>query len=240
MWKNRKWTNRLIKRVVITNIVNNGAALPASFTLFPCYVFLSDFFPPSLFTPLGNVAVEIPDTKTAVFFNTGALVPSTRPICILNMHTHSHTRSPSPAAHAACHSFRRTNINNSTQRPVCWPAACVRICHLDGRQAQHQLPLSGSTEINRHDSRYVTPLFSPLLSDPPQRAPGSRPKFSRNERSCRFHYCLTDPIIPLLLLCCMPQSVGWDCVCLPGRAVMQNDSSPISRGYLALPEIERW
>lgn len=71
-------------------------------------------------------------------------------------HTHSHTHSLNPAAHAACHSFRRTNINNSTQRPVCWPAACVRICHLDGRQAQHQLPLSGSSEINRHDSCYVT------------------------------------------------------------------------------------
>lgn len=57
----------------------------------------------------------------------------------------------------------RTHINNSTQWPDCWLAACVWMsCRWKTVRPKPQLPLRGN-KINCHDRRYVTPAFSLLL-----------------------------------------------------------------------------
>lgn len=116
--------------------------------------------------------METPCTQTALFFfNTGAFVPLACPQCILNMHTCTHTH---PWAHAACHSFRRTNINNGTQRSLSlspgWLA--VHVCgSVIWTEDRHNTNFLSARQRDKSPRWLLCkrPVFRPLLSDLPRR-----------------------------------------------------------------------
>lgn len=90
-------------------------------------------FPPSLNTPLGTVAMEIPGFhKNRAVLREQHFVPSTPPLCILRMYTYSLT----PTACAVCHSSSHKLTTAYSILTVGWQHVCASVIQTEGRQAK--------------------------------------------------------------------------------------------------------
>lgn len=202
------------ERVVITRMANNGALLPGSFTLAVSLlcVSLKVLFLPAYLHHSAVSQWKPPGTQAALFFfNTGAFVPLAWPPMYPK---YAHTLTLSALRHMlrVTHSAALILTMAHSVLSIClslshslylslslplsvlagWPCMCADPS--SGRKTG-TTPTSSrrGSEINRRNGCYVSGQCldrCSLTHHDARRSSGSRPKFSRNERSCHFRYRL--------------------------------------------------